>query len=1237
MQANEETFYNQPLLHRVFAVASVGMLISVVWMIAADHYRPWKRVQREFHRIEDRKLKVVEQEKLAEQRDKSQTRIDEINAQIKQAEADSVRRSSDLRRINQELNLLGGRVERLNTDHQFKKTELDGLRTLYDGMILRGEQAEAQTFLETKVAAVEREVNELARELETARAEKNAKAQEKETLLGGVDELVKERERLTREVDRVQRLIAQKESEYFGVFAWLRSLPGLDMAAPPTKIQQISLPELTINYNFKEVPRYDRCATCHQGIDRPGYQLDADGEPMPSVFASHPWLEHGATITDPKGNPATAGLYLDPNGPHPINDFGCTICHAGQGSGTDFSFASHTPDDPDTAARWRKEHGWEEVHHWDFPMLPSRFIESSCVKCHQQVTDIPEARKLQAGYKRVVDYGCVGCHSIGGEGSFGPDLTDERPVGPSLAHIGSKVSDDWLFKWIKDPSGFRPDTKMPRFYGLSNNDSPEDQAKSDAEIHAITTYLLAKSDPPADFVDPPDDPDEERGKELFLDKGCLACHQHRPYKTSGEDADIGLADLANLNPDYELDPDETYDPEVFPEAARKYAKADFGPNLSNMAAKFQTPEQGLKWLTNWIMAPEKHHPESLMPNLQLSLEDSADIAAWILSVPGQWPVKVEGAPVDADPVREAIDELVGLYVSKGGYSRDGQRVSVSLSEIDSFVSGLEEKEKLLFLGEKTIGRLGCFGCHEIPGFEDAKPIGIALSDWGAKSPSQLEFGHVRDYLKEKDRAKSGDGDEEGDGDGVDPYFRDELDRETRIGFLHQKLHRPRSFDHLKQSELYKSWDDRLRMPRFPWADDPKAVEEVMTFILGLTNERVNPRYVARNRYDAAKIAKAEGAKLLNRYNCAGCHVMEMPEFEIPRGTKIEEALVNFQGNLRTSYNARNTDFLPDHFPGVAYDSEKKLDNASIEASLGVGPDDGEPVTIKGMIVDEFDEEISVQLWEPVTIRGYSFNIGDNLTIDRTKVKERPPVGGDFAWLYALHQGDETGDPLDSFWNRLPPPLVREGLKVQTPWLAKFLEDPRAIRPAVQLRMPKYHYGATRGGFRETDLLANYFAAVDGVDFPYQIIPNQQQGFLADRDREHPGRLDAGWSIMAHQGSPCLQCHAIGASRPEGGEEAVNGPDLRGVAERFRPEYLELWLANPRRLLPYTAMPQNIAPHGPSQIVAPEAFEDQPLELLRALRDALLNYGDVLERQLAEAGAADDGNAPADDEDVQPSG
>ncbi|MGD0042634.1 MAG: c-type cytochrome, partial [Isosphaeraceae bacterium] len=407
------------------------------------------------------------------------------------------------------------------------------------------------------------------------------KEDEKEKLLGYVDTLVKDREKLTREADRVKRLLDQKQAQYFGLLAWLRGLPGIDMAAPPTKIMQISLPDLTINYNFKDVPRYDRCTTCHQGIDKVGYDKDTRGKPMREVFAAHPFLTSGATSVDVKGRVVTAGLYLDGNGPHPINAFGCTICHGGQGSGTDFTFASHTPANLEEEEHWKEKYGWQHIHHWDYPMLPQRFIESSCVKCHHQITDIPQAKKLQAGYQRIVQYGCTGCHTIGGEGSFGPDLTDERTVGPNLSHVASKVTKDWVLKWIKNPHAFRPDTRMPRFYGLTNNDSKDDLPKSHAEIHAIAHYLFARSTPPEDFVAPPAQTDAKRGKELFLQKGCLACHQHRPYEASS----VQPADRKSINPDYKPDPAATYDPKNFPESVRTYAQADYGPNLGNIAAK----------------------------------------------------------------------------------------------------------------------------------------------------------------------------------------------------------------------------------------------------------------------------------------------------------------------------------------------------------------------------------------------------------------------------------------------------------------------------------------------------------------------------------------------------------------------------------------------------------------------------------------------------------------------------
>jgi len=1219
MPASEEPYYRQATMHLVFAISSVAMLLSTVWMVMADHMRPWKEVQRGFQEIERDKLKVAEREKLEEQKQKSQARIDEIDAEIKAKEASAEERAGQIRAIDAELRKLGGAFERLDIERRFKKTELDSKRSLYDGMIDRGEESQARTYLTTVVAETERELDSLSKKLEAAKSAQQAKADEKEALLGNVDKRIEEKERLTREVDRAKRLIEQKDAQYFGLLAWFRSLPLMDFAAPPAKIQQISLPDLMINYNFKEVPRYDRCTTCHQGIDRPGYDKDAHGEPMARAYRSHPFLTSGATTVDPRGKVVPAGLYLDANGPHPINSFGCTICHGGQGSGTDFTYASHTPDSLEEAKRWEEGYHWQNFHFWDFPMPPKRFIESGCLKCHQQITDIPQAAKLQAGYQRIVKYGCTGCHAIGGDGSLGPDLTGERQVGPNLSHIASKNSREWVQKWIANPHAFRPDSRMPRFYGLTNNSAQEDWPKAYAEIHAITHYLYAKSTPPADFTDPPAQTDPVKGKELFLQKGCLACHQHRPYAGG----DLQQADRRSANPDYKPDLALTYDPESFPASVRGYAQAVFGPNLSNMSGKFQSPEQGLKWLTNWIQDPDRYHPRSLMPNLQLSQQDAADIARWILSVPGQWPVKVEVPGVESPEVTGAVDELVKLYVSKsGGFKKpDGKTVAASLSEVDDLVANqLKLEEKLMYLGEKTISRLGCFGCHTIPGFENAKPIGTALNDWGLKSPARLDYGHIAEYLADQPP------DEKGDRDGTDLFYQEKIRHETRIGFLYQKLHRPRSYDYLKRNEKYKTWDDRLRMPRYAWADDPAAIEEIMTLVLGLTGERIAARYLPQTHATPSRTALAEGFKVLNRYNCAGCHVLEMPKFIVPAGVKVAEAFTDFKSNLRSSYTARNTDYIPELYPALSYDPKKKLDANAIETELGIGPDTGSSVTIEGMPIGLFENELTVQVWRPVSIRGYTFNIADNVTLDRTKIQTTPPNGGNFAWLYATHESERTGSPFDAFWNRLPPPLLREGNKVQTPWLSSFLKDPHMIRPAAQLRMPRVHYGKSATiPSRETEQLANYFAARDGAEFPYQAIAEQNPSYLAERNQAHLDYLGAGWLMMTNKASPCLQCHAIGQFKPSGGAQVVNGPDLREVASRFRPDYLEFWLANPRRLVPFTAMPQNFPPHGPAQILVPKTFENRPFDMVTAVRDTLMNYVSAVELQLAtsnpEAAAA----------------
>ena len=687
-----------------------------------------------------------------------------------------------------------------------------------------------------------------------------------------------------------------------------------------------------------------------------------------------------------------------------------------------------------------------------------------------------------------------------------------------------------------------------------------------------------------------------KGKELFVQKGCLACHAHK----------------------------ETA-PESFPEGVRQYAKANFGPNLSEITDKFPSGSAGYKWLVNWIRQPEKYHAKTLMPNLQLSWQDSGDISSWLMSIQGKWAKETVVAGYATPGVAAGLDDLVKLYVSKGGYKdpENQQTKSVSLSEVEGFVQGLKTEDKLLFLGEKTIGRLGCFGCHNIAGFETYKPIGTALNGWGIKSPTKLDYGHIAEYLIDQPA------EEGGKRDGTDEYYQEQLADHTRAGFLYQKLHRPRSYDYKKTNEDIKAWDDRLRMPQFVWANDEKAVEEVMTFVLGLTGEKINSKFMPKTYYKPAQVAVAEGSKLLNRYNCTGCHVVAMPKYTVADGSKLDDAMSAFYTNVKVSYADRSKDYLKQFYPLLTHDEKKDLNfdvssddpkvraeaRAKFDQALGLTAADTKPIVVEGMPTAAIENDVSVQLWRAVTIRGYTFNVGDTLTIDKTKVVVTPPEGGNFAWLYATSEAERTNADFGSLWNRLPPPLLREGSKVQTPWLTGFLKAPYPIRPAVNLRMPRFHYGKTDDlAPKETENIANYFAAVDGKDFPYQLISERDHSYLATKEAEHPGWLNGGWQVMTK--GACIQCHAIGQYKPTGGAQVVNGPDLKQVSTRFRPGYLGEWLARPSRLVPYTAMPQNIPPHGPDAPGVPKGLAGHPFLQVESMRDTLLNYVDAIEQQVA---------------------
>ncbi len=1137
----------------------------------------------------------------------------------------------------------------------------------------------------------------------------------------------------------------------------LLRLPFIDALGRPLAIEQIWLPELTINYNFRQVARFDRCTTCHQAIDKTmpgspsspacfseqtlaiklptprkppnpadttlqaiyGLSLAQEGilapelptvglvspfsaaakadllagdiitkvnetpvstrdEVIEQLLRPHRWgepvsLEIRRGLPPPYRSHPRLDLFAGPASPHPIGEFGCTICHAGQGSATSFKFASHTPNTPEDRARWQKKYGWFWNHDWGFPMRPSRFVESSCLKCHHDVVDLeptrrfpdPPAPKLLAGYHLVRQNGCFACHEIKGVTAtgerLGPDLrlepnyheaaqalldhanlTEEqrrlaqeivqhperaeprrqltaslqasngildrdqsslvallatdnpfpgtmRKVGPSLRELSGKLDRTFLNAWTWQPSHFRPETRMPQFFGQYEHLEGETLANTRrleaVEVQAINEYLLAVARPVAPLNAPQgvsEPPSADRGKRLFEFQGCLACHKHND----------------------------------FPEG-----QATQGPDLSNLGAKLTTPA-GVTWLASWLRDPTRHSPRTLMPNPMLASPSQgmqsdpvADLAAYLLSS-RNW------QPQDVPPLIEAdLDALALEHLSKTypkslaqQFLREGIPASMA-DEVQGdaleLVGPITQAKKLRYVGRRTIRKRGCSGCHDIPGFETAPWIGPALSDWGRKQESLLAFGQVHQFLAKSTTGQLADAPDT-------TFFEEAVQAQRREGFLWQKLKAPRSFDY--QTAANKGFNEQLLMGRFTLS--PQAREAIITFVLGLVAEPPTEKYVAKP--DRRRQAIIEGRKVLDQYGCALCHTLEMERWAFhydPADAEEPGKIDDFA-------------FMAPTFSPAQLAASMKIDRRGLGHAEVVGMPrvdaQGKLQLVDG---DEEDEQgvplpmASFTLWEPAAIHGQVWRVGgaDLLVYQHQLTGTRAPWGGTFARLLypkALADAKARGSSASEVeaWGWGPPPLVHEGSRVQPAWLYNYLLAPTVIRPAAVLRMPTFHLSTDEAG-----KLVDYFAAAAGAEFPYSTDPRRQSGRLEHLTPEQSARFDRALRLLTDRTTYCAKCHLIGDFSPGGANRTILAPNLDQVSRRVRPEYVRRWLANPRSVLPYTAMPVNFPPTGDPR--GQDLYPGSSLEQLDAVTDLLLNYDSYMQRRISIRAIVEEPMAP----------
>ena len=275
----------------------------------------------------------------------------------------------------------------------------------------------------------------------------------------------------------------------------------------PSGIQQIYVADLA---------RADRCITCHQAVSWKGF------EKAEEPFRTHP---------------------VEPFRNHPVENYGCSVCHGGQGWAVDVDAA----------------HG--EVAHWEQPLLASWVGESyslagsknalmqmNCNVCHRYDRDTPGMTAINTAKALVLEKGCRACHVVNGRGgTIGPDLTWVGDKAPEQYDYGRLSGHQTAFAWhvahFKEPKALVPDTVMPNF----------NFSTAQAQALAMLAMSWRREEVPAAYVagtprTDPVTPEEALAEQemktgpgaWFVSTGCFVCHSISVF---------GVKSAAQIGPD----------------------------------------------------------------------------------------------------------------------------------------------------------------------------------------------------------------------------------------------------------------------------------------------------------------------------------------------------------------------------------------------------------------------------------------------------------------------------------------------------------------------------------------------------------------------------------------------------------------------------------------------------------------------------------------------------------------
>jgi cytochrome c1 len=527
-----------------------------------------------------------------------------------------------------------------------------------------------------------------------------------------------------------------------------------------------------------------------------------------------------------------------------------------------------------------------------------------------------------------------------------------------------------------------------------------------------------------------------------------------------------------------------------------------GPSLKRVSAKLDP-----SWMVRWIENPHKLRPRTRMPNFDLKENDAVALAAFLWSLSkedgdkwlqehpapgalrevdknlgaegkglaesigckgchgfaeGEFSTAV-GKEKDLVPNLKDIASKVGArwayYWIKNprDYFPQTHMPSLRLSDQEALaitnylmtlgaktepMAGIDARladAKNIKRGESLVRKYGCFGCHDIQGMEKESRIGVELTTFGSKKLEELFFGNHTDIPN------------------------------TWDDWTYNKLKTPRTYATDRVEQV---------MPQFNLADED--IKALRTLLAGFQDRKVAARFLADRGQRVVQVV--EGRRLMQQYNCVGCHEIEK------------------RGGFIRKYYQENPALTPPVLNGEGEKVQSPWLFGFIKQPIGLRP--WLKLRMPTFQLNDAEVNTLVNYFNGLSKVEVPYAYFDEQKIPKEHLDAaRILVSKDYFNCFSCHQqGDRKPDGPPEGW---APDLNLARSRLSPTWIIKWLQDPQKVQPGT--KMPSFFPGGpdnVLGGKddRQIEALRDYLMSLGrgGAAAERAPAPSPAKGKVASR-------------------------------------------------------------------------------------------------------------------------------------------